>query len=185
MTVDDLKSLLPPPQAPVAVPTPEQWQEAERELGVSLPTDYKAYLAAFGVGRIDDFLWIYSPAAKNQYANAMKALSFEQQAAAYLKARRMERGAGAPPYEVFPATPGLLPFGATDNGDMLYWVVARGSDPSEWPIAVRASREDELEIFNLSLTAFLAAVLRRQVEPDAFPDGFPADVHRYEPARAP
>jgi hypothetical protein len=57
-TVAQLRALaqhLPPPPAPLEVPTKAAWAAAERALA-PLPEDYKEFVETYGTGSIDGFL---------------------------------------------------------------------------------------------------------------------------------
>ncbi|MGZ3438856.1 MAG: hypothetical protein ACXVDD_05050, partial [Polyangia bacterium] len=41
----------------------------EERLGVALPADYRALLTKYGTCGFDEFIWIFSPKAKNLHFN--------------------------------------------------------------------------------------------------------------------
>src|ERR1035437_2084435 len=48
-----LVAIMPPPRTPTLPPGPDDWPSVERELGIGLPSDYKAFLATYGSGEIN------------------------------------------------------------------------------------------------------------------------------------
>lgn len=55
-----------------------------------------------------------------------------------------------------------FPFAQTDNGDFLFWETA--GESNKWRIIVNEGRGPEWEIFDISMTEFIAGILTRQVE---------------------
>jgi hypothetical protein len=165
MTTLELQRLMPAPARAALVPTDRDWQEAERALGITLPSDYRDFLCAYGSGRVDDFLEIFNPASPHEYNNLVECWKQQREVFEY-----MQKGGMPLSFDLFPATPGLLPIGQTDNGDTIFYVV-RG-EPAAWAIAVLESRGRDVKVFEMSLTSFLVAGLKHQV--DALPDGLAA-----------
>lgn len=48
------------------------WGKAESRLGILLPEDYKSFIDEYGIGRINGFLWIFSPFVDNPYINLIE-----------------------------------------------------------------------------------------------------------------
>lgn len=145
MSIRTLTSLIPPPARPRNVPTDDDWARAEARLGVRLPADYKDFLSTYGEGRVGDFLGIFVPESRNQWHDLRTALEQERQV---FVARRFPLR-----FDLFPAKPGLLPVGQTDNGDMLFYVVEGPAD--SWKLAFYESRGEDVEVFDGGLTEFL------------------------------
>ena len=173
MSIQRLIAVLTPPSIPLEVPELNGWSAVEQTLG-SLPTDYKEFVERFGSGTIDDFLWIMNPFSANKHGNLLSAKE------GALNALRELRAGGEPcPYRLYPEPEGLLPFGQTDNGDVLFW--SRQGRPDDWAVVVNASREPEYEEFHFNLTDFLAYVLSREVRCSIFPEAFPSDHPKFKP----
>src|SRR4051794_30748002 len=113
MQIDELTRVLPPPDSPSEVPTPADWHDAETAIGTPLPADFKAFLGVYGTGCIDDFLYVYSPSARDQNVNLVA------RGRRTLEAMRVSKESHPDYYrlDIFPAPSGLLPFGVTDNGN--------------------------------------------------------------------
>jgi len=157
MSLSELEQVLPVPKHPVQVPSAEDIRSAEEALGLRLPQDYKDYIRTYGSGKIDDFLWILLPGSPNPYGDLITV--WKEQKPIF---EHMQKGEAPLSYDLHPATPGLLPIGQTDNGDTLFYVC---EGPAEtWRMAVLVSRDDDVEVFDLGLTSFLAAALRHELD---------------------
>lgn len=161
-----LSDILVPPEAPVENGYVGGWEQAESELGVPLPQDYKTFIDAYGSGQIDEFIWIFNPFSKNENLQLIRQLTIQSAVLSELVAL----GENVP-YSVFPATGGVIPFGITDNGDLLFWKTSEA--PSEWTVAVNDSRSPEWQEFRGSMTEFLASLLHGKVRCKFFPEDFP------------
>lgn len=171
MSLNSLRWLMPVPAQPIHVPTAADWSSAEQVLGTRLPAEYKSFLSLYGSGRIDGFFGIFSPASPNAWENLLEQL--ERQRGPF---ETMQRGRYPVSLDLYPATPGLLPLAQTDNGDLVFYVVA--GDPDRWTIAVLPSRAPDLVRFELGLVAFLlqARLL------DVFPTGILEARAKFEPS---
>jgi len=90
-----------------------------------------------------------------------------------------EMAPGSVPYAVHPDPDGIYPWGATSNGDWLFWRTA--GHPDSWPIVGTDGGAEWYE-FDGTMTEFLAAVLSRDLQFELFPDAFPRpgfSVHAY------
>jgi hypothetical protein len=99
------------------------WGPAESRLGVSLPSDYKAFIEAFGPGTFGDI----RIAAPDSAGGGLFAL-WERTAA--VAAGRHRREAEGP---VFPAPGGMIPWGGTADGWTFCWAPV-GTDPDVWGV---------------------------------------------------
>ena len=168
-TIDGLVDILPRPETPLEVPTDSDWDRCRSELTV-LPSDYRELLSLYGTGVIDDFLWIYNPAAANEHVNLVSKARIVVAALGESASRFPSKFT----MKMFPETGGYLPFAGTDNGDSIFWVT-HGSDPNRWPIAVMGPRSPEVVQFDLSLVPFLVRLLRRELHCSIFPADFPSE----------
>ena len=73
------------------------------------------------------------------------------------------------PYDVYPTNGGILPWGRTDNGDTLNWIVNTYGD---WAILVDGGSGDYFE-YNGSMTGFLYGVLSSSIVCSIFQSNFP------------
>jgi hypothetical protein len=171
-----LKSILRPPSAPVEVPSDTILTECEAKLG-RLPDDYKNLLEIYGTGCIDKFIWIFNPAAKNPHLNLLSQIEKQITALRELNATGLEKVT----YPMFPEPRGLLPFGITDNGDVLGWIT-RGKIQN-WTVIVAEARSPRYVEADMEMTDFLALVLVGEIKVPFFPEDFPSANPGFEIVR--
>ncbi len=171
MSVEKLVGLLKPPLSPSEVPTELELAAVEREL-TPLPDDYKEFVRRFGTGCVDDFVWIFNPASKNKH------LCLQQQIPKQVSGlEEAAKTADHLPREFHARWPYLMPFGLTDNGDLLFWY--RFSSANRWTIVVIAGRFEEYDSFDLGLSEFLFGILSGSLRCSCFPDDFPSRKPRF------
>jgi|GEM_PF-6239186 len=178
MSVQELIKLLPPPEKPVDVPaSSEAWEQIEQDLGTKLPRDYKLIIETYGTGVFGKFLWIYSPFTPNKYLNLLRKQKF------FIKLLEDLRN---PPEEfkiplpkiteikdrkfkddeiesrtIFPAKGGLLPVGATDYGDELFWETSGKLD--EWTLTLWNIRDNTKDVFEMTLSKLLVELAKGNI----------------------
>jgi hypothetical protein len=69
---------------------------------------------------------------------------------------------------VFPEPRGWLPFGTTENGDIMAWET--GPSVARWNLIVMPAGDITRERFYMPMTEFLARLYSRGVVCDSFPD---------------
>jgi hypothetical protein len=144
-----------------------------------LPSDYKAFIERYGSGTIDHFLWVLNPFSANKNANLLEQRESILNAVRELKKDWPDQH----PYNLFPEPSGLLPFGGSDNGDMVFWLT--DGEPDEWRVVVNAARDPEYDRFDCNMTDFLAGILTRRIRSIVFPDGFPSPQPVFDPVKRP
>jgi hypothetical protein len=146
--------------------TQDHWKTVEEDLGTAIPEDYKEFIEIFGFGKVNEFLTILVPNVSNKYVDLVKRGRMEL--AAYESARTE-----FPEYyqdNTYPTPGGLLPFGLTDNGEVLYWRTVGA--PTDWTVTVYESRGPEKCDFPGGMCDFLVAILTRRLECNALPRSF-------------
>ena len=169
MSIESLKSILPPPTNPSKTGNSEGWSEVEKVLGSSLPKDYKTFISTYGTGGIDNFIWILTPFVSDENVNFFGRSEIIRDA--YLESKQQ-----FPQYythNVFPENGGILPWGYTDNGDELYWLT--NQEPETWTIIVYESRSSVYHEYPMSMTEFLFRIVSKNLVSDAFPEDFPSE----------
>lgn len=177
MSMEELRSIMPPPAHPNLGSTALDWAAVEQQL-CPLPASYKEFVETYGLGKIDDFLIVYSPTAADRYLNLLTRGAIDLDALRELKSKHGDREV---PYPLFPEPGGLLPFAIDENGDGLYWITEGA--PDSWPVVVNEGRAPEYERFNVDLTGFLAGILSRSIRCNVFPNDFPGDSPRFTALR--
>ncbi|WP_081651639.1 SMI1/KNR4 family protein [Cupriavidus sp. WS] len=173
MSFARINEILPRPTTPVELPVNDDWSALEARLGIVFPQDYKQFIQEYGSGRIANFLWILNPFSKNSNINLENQLQIQRRVLADLSLY-----GESIPYGVFPVPGGVLPFGITDNGDMLYWLTL--NKPEGWKIVVNESRSPEWEVFDLGFAEFLLQLIERRITCSAFPTNFPGHQVGFE-----
>ena len=154
-----LRALGPPPALPISAVGPQVWSDVERELGLKLPTDFKQLLEEYGLGAFNDFLFAFNPAVANPHMNLLHS------AAEYARIDRSSRADGVPiPYPIHPEQGGLLAWGKTDNGDVLFWLTDPPEDPDSWPIVASESRGPNWYRHPGPASSFLADLLSGAIQ---------------------
>jgi hypothetical protein len=177
MQIDDLRAILPPPPTPVEAHG-KTWSVVEQEIGTQLPDDYKIFIDQYGSGRINGFIWVFNPFASGRFINLGRQI-VDRLGALETLARDFGEQC---PYPCFPQKGGLLPFAATDNGDVIYWIT--DGDPNAWRVAVNQARGPKYEEFSLNATGFLAGILTHKTKCTVFPKSLEEVGASFEPVHA-
>jgi hypothetical protein len=172
--LDELRQLLPPPEPGVS--STVDWLAVEAAIGSELPRDYKQFIEKYGVGSIDDFLWVYHPTTSNQN------LQLQHRTKKDLGTLRVLRKEDSDlvPYPIFPEQEGLIPWGRTATGDRLYWRTS-SANPNDWIQVIKEGRGPEWAEFSGSMTELLAALLSRRYLFPIFPNDFPSPYPTFQP----
>ncbi len=108
-----LRQILHPPSSPLEKPVSDDWVAAEAVLG-PLPSDFKRFVTQYGTGCIDQFIWVFNPASGNSYLNLTTAGTRQLRAFSDMMGGEFGTTIGVTR---------IVPFGITDNGDLLAWQV--------------------------------------------------------------
>jgi hypothetical protein len=137
---------------PAGLSVSVDWDRAERELGTRLPDDYKALVEAFGAGEFDRDVYLLIPHHENRFLDLLRDWPVTLDAL---------RGYVADPngedllFSVEDGAVELLVCAGTGNGDRIFWVT-READPNDWTVAAYGMRDPYWDIFDGSLTEYLA-----------------------------
>jgi len=142
------------------------WGSAERDLGLTVPADYKDLCGAFGVGEFSDFLNLLPPDPTGTF----DLVSF------WRDSLDMSREWGFPkgqdptfkpfdPYEV--GAGGVLTWGTSRTRTLFSWLVPTSAS-SDWPILVHYEDGPDGRRFEMPTSEFVFRVL---TEPDFTLDG--------------
>jgi hypothetical protein len=166
---DDLIRILPPPRVPVDPLSSIDLERAETKLG-PLPDDYKWFLRNYGSGRIDGFLFVLNPSSRNPHLNLLDQVSIRLDALKELATNGSEKI----PYPLFPEPHGVLPFAATENGDVLFW--KKNESVETWNVVVNDSRSPEWQEFSCGMVELLVKLLTSEIRCKIFPPDFPSSA---------
>jgi uncharacterized protein (TIGR02996 family) len=147
--LDELRMVLPPPKR--LLHATGNWAEVEETLGLTLPSDYKAFISSYGSGTAGCIEILspfgFTPDVRDRWvtwAGLIVDLAEYEEV----------------PYPVFPQAGGLLPFGTLGDVDLLTWRTL--GDSENWPFVYHHQRQGFFEIKGLSAVEFLLeAVMQR------------------------
>jgi hypothetical protein len=175
MNLEFLVAAMPPPVSPVEAPRSEDWPAVESRLGAALPEDYKEFIEKYGTGKINDFLWVFNPFAKNENLNLFSQIEIQ-----YEVLNELRSSGERIPYDYFPMAGGLLPFGMSANGDVFFWRTS--SSAEQWTVAVNEGRSPSWEVFDVPMVQFLFETLSKKRSSGILPLGFVVAPPKFESA---
>lgn len=139
---EELTKVLIPPARPVATGTPDGWAAVEARIG-RLPGDYKRFIDTYGVGVINDWVWILSPFEPAGRGTLESRLTWHKESHAL---------------GLFEDEPdGLIPWADNEDRGMCFWETEE-PNPDRW--TVLAMVEDDLHRWPENMTMFLLKILR-------------------------
>lgn len=171
MAIDELTRLITTPAVPLQANDGEACRAIEHFLGTSLPADYLDLARKYGTGCFGDasfYFWVDNP------LRPCSAELLEQEIAYWRECRESFPGEDA--YELFPAQPGILPWGADVDGGRMGWLTQGSSD--SWPVIAKSRDGERFEVYEMPLTTFLAKALTHAIRPEIWRPDFPDDVSR-------
>ncbi|MFJ1708642.1 SMI1/KNR4 family protein [Kitasatospora sp. NPDC088346] len=153
-----------PGLAGLRLPAPRgiDWSGLEAELGVGLPADYRLLCELYPSLVIGDFLAVGGP-APGEEAGWVETTREELETVAEWCAEADL----TVPLRAFPAPGGLLPWGASSQGDFFHWSTGP-ADPGEWTVTV-ASRSSVWWHYTGGAVQFLADLVGGVLEPWGLP----------------
>ncbi|EBV1891964.1 hypothetical protein DN122_24915 [Salmonella enterica subsp. enterica serovar Coquilhatville] len=161
MSIDMIRKIMPVPENPYEIRVNDDWAAVESELRIVLPDDYKMFIDEYGSGSINGFLWVFSPFVDNPYIHLIETGRARISALTELKQKGEKF-----PYELFPSEEGCLPFGATDNGDTLFWKLEK---MGSWKIVINEARSPLCDEFNLGWSEFMYELLLGRLKSEVLP----------------
>lgn len=139
----------------------EEWDRLQKEHNIKFPLDYMDYINAYGLGAVDNVLWIYSPWSEIERFNLFKA--GHKVLESYIASLKD-----------FPK--GLLPLGRTNNGVDIFWRDTN-EDPDKWSLIVCEGSSADFYEYAISITEFLAGVIKGTVQCDVLPENWSGAGH--------
>jgi hypothetical protein len=153
---------------------------AETLLGARFPADYKECIDVFGIGTFNDFLYLASPFSPNPYLNVSGRLRALHESERLMKLNFPEApDSVVHPFSLHPESPGLIPWGFTDNGDDLFWHTL--GEPDVWPVVVYSGRSGTYESHPMTMTLFLSSILSGRLQVSFFPEDFLMEPPAFSP----
>jgi hypothetical protein len=160
----------------VTDPPRYDWDGIARSLGTPLPTDFVQLSESYPGLVVDDYLAVMGPQPGREQ-NFTRGLR-EKLCLLDTIDTTLVSGDWVP----YPAASGLLPWGGTPDGDVLYWRTV-GERPDAWTVVV-APRDYAWHEFDRGLTGYLAGLISGEIPPDGLPSDFPGEHPDVEVDRA-
>lgn len=164
--LDRLARLMPPPAVEVAVPP---WELSRSEIGFDFPEDYRQFADLYGAGEITPseegaqlsvrvpHREVCRPGAPGGFKGFLE-IHDTQVRPAFVFEGADEEYWGGTVYPLYPDEGGLLSWGASDDGDVLFWKTG-DPDPNRWPVVMWARHPGVSYPFDGGMVAFLLAVV--------------------------
>ncbi|MFI9235743.1 hypothetical protein [Streptomyces sp. NPDC053079] len=134
------------------------WAGVEARLGTALPGDYKRLVELFGHGAFDGYLQLHVPGAGFESADIVLHTEWLGEWASRNRSGLWE------PYEVYPASGGLLEWATSEQADQFFWLT-EGPDPDKWPILVTEDIPDSWVRFDGTTAEFVYRMLTDRRHP--------------------
>lgn len=148
------------------------WEKVENKLGIVFPGDYKRFIDSYGVGSINDFLWILSPFCENENLNSIEKFKVMKEAYISMQCEFSERFS----FCFYDGKTGLFPWGITDNGDELFW----NFKEDNLEIVVYESRYASNMSYIMGMEEFLCKLIKKEIVCPIFPDDFILEKNYYD-----
>lgn len=163
--MEALSRMLPPPPRVVASPP---WDTSAAEVGFAFPADYRAFIDRYGGGFIrfsDNAVELIIHAPCSVSARPYGSVGFREFMDRTDDVRSEFDFDGADdeiwygdPYPIFPDEGGLVVWGETSVGDILFWLTEDRS-PDRWSVVVWPRHEERIYKHDGGMLSFLAAQL--------------------------
>jgi hypothetical protein len=168
--LDGLVSLFGSPAARER--SPEDWVEVEDYVGSALPSDFKAFLDAYGTGVICGELVVFHPRGSSPLLTRMRKIheSFGQS---------WRREADAYPFRFHPEPGGLVSWGYDYSSDEhFFWPC--DPEPDRWKVVTNINGA-EPEVFDGPFTDFVLSFVKRLRDVDPYHGIDPNALELLEP----
>jgi hypothetical protein len=114
------------------IPTDQDIITAEKELGLSLPKSYIDFVQTYGTGQLCELFNIFVPEVDNENINL--AIASKATREFIHESTDMGLWGESKPKVDTKWIDSLIPFGNSDNGDILCWDTEKKDDDGEYPI---------------------------------------------------
>ncbi|MGW4520005.1 SMI1/KNR4 family protein [Amycolatopsis sp. NPDC004378] len=142
--------------SPDVKPIPVEWNEVEKELGLRLPSDYKALADVVPAMFINEYLRVCHPSCSDRDLNLLLDAQVRTSSLRSLAAEFP----GNYVYPVYPDAGGLLCWGNNTSQEQCYWLTE--GDPDEWRVVV-GDEEDYCWLFDGNFSEFLLRSCRGEL----------------------
>ncbi|MEU6278742.1 SMI1/KNR4 family protein [Streptomyces sp. NPDC047028] len=168
--MDRLAELIPP----FTPRRSRDWVTTERQLGTSLPDDYKDLVETYGGGVFDETIWLLDPECPDEDYNLLGQATERATALADLWQTEPKPAALQEPEAQ------ILPWAYVEDSCMhLYWLRQPGQTPNEWTVILNEGRGPEWEHHAAQCATWLLSVLTGETDSEYFCD-LPLGSHRFD-----
>ncbi len=140
------------------------WSAAEKIYETAFPADYRAFVAAFGSGTIEEMVVVFTPVVSSEELRMVKVSRLSEAALADQGGNewaRADRGR----YRL----EDLLIWGGTAAADTLCWITT-DQNPDRWPVAVYSRMNHEWSVYPCGMAEFLLKLVRNEWQPGPISD---------------
>jgi hypothetical protein len=158
-----LIELLPPPEIPVEASG--NWANVERQLGTTLPSDYKWFIETYGTGGIcTDYINVLNPFAENP---ALNLIAHSKVTLDVYRRDQLETELRLNPHAVYPQPGVIFPWASSASAHEMFWLT-RG-DPDSWGVVFFDRNRIEFRTYEQTcMTQFLVTLLLGQMDGGKF-----------------
>lgn len=169
MPLQDLMLIAPPPQMRSQVGDDAEWSHLEGELQFQFPRDYKELIHTYGAGQFADFFGAVNPFCMS--SNGPTYREWVGQRLQGIENAKRNYPHHSISFPAYPEQGGLFPWGYTDNGETLWWLM-RGSNHN-WPVVCTGvGCTNDYDLFDVCTSEFIAGWLTHRTVPSFTPSDF-------------
>ncbi|MFE7532366.1 SMI1/KNR4 family protein [Kitasatospora sp. NPDC057542] len=147
---------------PAYTPAQVPWELAPAELGVQLPSDYRAFIDLYGAVNLNGEWGVSSPAQAIDPGLPGGFVLWQTKTDGEFRGQvRCEDEFWDQEYTpIFPDPGGLLPWGSNSNHAYCCWLTT-GPNPEQWPVAIFdcGGLDGKLDLYDGGFAQFVATVL--------------------------
>jgi hypothetical protein len=173
MVIDELLAVLPAPSTPAESSAANNWGTITDQFGEPLPNDFMQFIDHYGSGTVNAHISVFNPFSTNPHLNLIRQSMIQLSALRLLKAEFPEEI----PFPLFFEPGGLLPWGLSIDGDVYCWLTKGIS--GRWEVVV-ICRSGGAEHFSVTMTQFLARLIKEDIVSASVPSDFASVDARYE-----
>lgn len=154
MSMLKFKELIPCPDNPVGVSKKEELIATQESLGVTFPPDFVDFIQSYGSGHLGEFYHVWNPFDSKKFLKTIDIVCWNER-----DSKRMYPEFF--PYEIYPNSPGFLPWGSDDNGNYYGWLT-KGA-PEEWLVLTNEVRGNGYTLHSLDFSGYLLGIFNGSI----------------------
>lgn len=162
------------------------WSADASKLGLNFPSDYMRWAETYPGLYVDGFLRVLHPSnffsvyALEQISEEVSGIreSDPQMCHELFDSRGNLVGEELPIYTCFPQPGGVLPWGNTDNGDLLLWVTK--GHPDSWKVVIADGDVFSWQVFDCGFSEFLVGLFTNGFTQRIVPNGLKSAIKEFQ-----